>query len=140
MGERPAADLRLAHNVSLMTVQAGAARLLVEDDPPKAQEAISAVEKAGRRALDELRHLLGVLRPDTPSDELVPQPALNQVQRLVDQLRLTGMDINQEARVSETIPGFFISAATWLRCLSQSISRRRRYLPHAFMNPGHEQA
>ena len=51
----------VAHNVSVMTVQAGVARLVVADDPERAQEAIGAVEAAGRRALDELRHLLGVL-------------------------------------------------------------------------------
>ena len=55
----------VAHNVSVMTVQAGVARLVVADDPERAQEAIGAVEEAGRRALDELRHLLGVLRPET---------------------------------------------------------------------------
>jgi cell division protein FtsZ len=58
-----------------MTVQAGVARLLVAHDPQQAQEAIGAVEQAGRRALDELRHLLGVLRPETSSGELDPQPA-----------------------------------------------------------------
>jgi len=94
----------VAHNVSVMTVQASVARLVVEDDREKAQEAIGAVEEAGRRALDELRHLLGVLRPDTPSDELVPQPALNQVQRLVDQLRQTGMEITLTADVPSELP------------------------------------
>jgi signal transduction histidine kinase len=67
-------------------VQAGVARLVVADDPERAQEAIGAVEDAGLRALDELRHLLGVLRPETASGELGPQPALSQVPRLVDRL------------------------------------------------------
>ena len=94
----------VAHNVSVMTVQAGVARLVVEDDPERAQEAIGAVENAGRRALDELRHLLGVLRPETASGELGPQPALNQVHELVDQLRQTGMSISLTSDVPSELP------------------------------------
>jgi signal transduction histidine kinase len=94
----------VAHNVSVMTVQAGVARLVVADDPERAREAIGAVEEAGRRALDELRHLLGVLRPETASGELSPQPALNQVHELVDQLRQTGMSISLTEDVPSELP------------------------------------
>ena len=94
----------VAHNVSVMTVQAGVARLVVADDPERAQEALGAVEEAGRRALDELRHLLGVLRPETPSDELGPQPALSQVHTLVDQLRQSGMSMSLDADVRSELP------------------------------------
>ncbi len=94
----------VAHNVSVMTVQAGVARLVVADDPERAQEAIGSVEEAGRRTLDELRHLLGVLRPETASDELGPQPALNHVHKLVDQLRQTGMSISLAADFPAELP------------------------------------
>jgi signal transduction histidine kinase len=94
----------VAHNVSLMTVQAGVARLVVADDPGRAQEAIGAVEAAGRRALDELRHLLGVLRPERASGELGPQPALHQVHQLVDQFRQTGMSISVAADLPSELP------------------------------------
>ena len=94
----------VAHNVSVMTVQAGVARLLVAHDPQQAQEAIGAVEQAGRRALDELRHLLGVLRPETSSGELGPQPALSQLDQLLDRLRQTGMRISLVADVRSELP------------------------------------
>jgi signal transduction histidine kinase len=94
----------VAHNVSVMTVQAGVARLVVVDDPERAKEAIGAVEDAGRRALDELRHLLGLLRPETASGELGPQPALSQVHNLVDQIRQTGMSISLAADVPSELP------------------------------------
>jgi signal transduction histidine kinase len=94
----------VAHNVSVMTVQAGVARLVVSDDPQRALEAIGAVEEAGRRALDELRHLLGVLRPEGTSGELGPQPSLNQVPGLVDRLRQTGMTIALAVDVSSELP------------------------------------
>ena len=94
----------VAHNVSVMTVQAGVARLLAADDLEKAQEAIGAVEEAGRRALDELRHLLGVLRPEGGSDDLSPQPGLEQVHQLVNQLEQTGMDVSVSADVRSDLP------------------------------------
>lgn len=94
----------VAHNVSVMTVQAGVARLVVADDPERAQDAIRAVEEAGRRALDELRHLLGVLRPETASGDLGPQPTLNQVYQLVDQLKQTGMSISLAVDVTSELP------------------------------------
>ena len=93
----------VAHNVSVMTVQAGVARLVVADDPERAQEAIGAVEEAGRNALDELRHLLGVLRPEA-ADGLEPQPALHQLENLVEQLRATGMTISMTSSVSSDLP------------------------------------
>jgi signal transduction histidine kinase len=94
----------VAHSVSVMTVQAGVARLVIADDPERATEAIGAVEEAGRRALDELRHLLGVLRPETASGELSPQPSLSQVHELVDQLRQTGMSISLTSDVPSELP------------------------------------
>ncbi len=94
----------VAHNVSVMTVQAGVARLVVTDDPERAEEAIAAVEEAGRTTLDELRHLLGVLRPDKASGDLDPQPTLSQLHKLVDQLRRTGMSISLAVDVPSELP------------------------------------
>ena len=84
----------VAHRVSLMTVQAGAAKTVAADDPEGASQAMHAVEKAGRQALDELRHLLGVLRPETDVEDLGPQPGLADVPRLVDQSRAAGLDVS----------------------------------------------
>lgn len=84
----------VAHRVSLMTVQAGAAKTVALDDPQAALQAMEAVEHAGRQALDELRHLLGVLRPTGDEGSLVPQPGLADVPRLVDQFRAAGLDVS----------------------------------------------
>ena len=83
----------VAHRVSLMTVQAGAAKTVAAADPKGALQAMEAVEKAGRQALDELRHLLGVLRPEADIDELGPQPGLADVPRLVEQLKEAGLEV-----------------------------------------------
>ena len=84
----------VAHRVSLMTVQAGAAKTVAADDPESASQAMHEVEKAGRQALDELRHLLGVLRPETETEALGPQPGVADVPRLVDQFRAAGLEVS----------------------------------------------
>ena len=84
----------VAHRVSVMTVQAGAAKTVGADDPKAALQAMAAVEQAGRQALNELRHLLGILRPDAGVDGLGPQPGLADVPRLVDQFREAGLDVS----------------------------------------------
>lgn len=84
----------VAHNVSVMVVQAGAARRRAERDPAAAVEAITGVERVGRQALDDMRRLLGVLRTgDEDEEALAPQPGLAQVPTLVEQLRDAGLDV-----------------------------------------------
>jgi signal transduction histidine kinase len=83
----------VAHRVSLMTVQAGAAKAVAAVDLEGALQAMGAVEEAGREALEELRHLLGVLRPETELDALGPQPGLADLPKLVEQIRRAGVDV-----------------------------------------------
>lgn len=83
----------VAHQVSLMTVQASAAKAVAAEDPAGALQAMGAVEEAGRQALDELRHLLGVLRPDTGPGGLGPQPGLADLPRLLDQISSAGLEV-----------------------------------------------
>jgi len=73
----------VAHQVSLMTVQAGAARTVSESEPKAAGVAMAAVENAGRQAMSEMRHLLSVLRPVDAEDALGPQPGLADLPALV---------------------------------------------------------
>ncbi|MDT3445715.1 MULTISPECIES: sensor histidine kinase [unclassified Pseudofrankia] len=83
----------VAHRVSLMTIQASGARAVAVEDPQAALRAMGAVEEAGRQALDELRHLLGVLRPESDLGELRPQPSLADLPRLIEQVRRAGADV-----------------------------------------------
>ncbi|MFR9751226.1 sensor histidine kinase [Nocardia sp. 004] len=84
----------VAHRVSLMTVQAGAAKVIATRDLDAAVRAMGAVEEAGRQALAEMRHLLDVLRPET---ELGPQPGLADLPRLVEQIRGAGVHVSLSA-------------------------------------------
>ena len=81
----------IAHSVSIMTVQAGAARLLLAQDPEQARGPILAVEETGREALAETRRLLGILRSDMSEAELEPQPGMASLETLVARTRLAGL-------------------------------------------------
>jgi signal transduction histidine kinase len=83
----------IAHSVSVMTVQAGAARLLLAQDPEQARGPILAVEQTGREALAETRRLLGILRSDMTEAELEPQPGMASLDTLVERTRLAGLPV-----------------------------------------------
>ncbi len=81
----------VAHALSAMTIQAGAARRLVERDPEKARAAFATAEHTGREALTELRRLLGVLRREDEDLALAPQPSLAHVAGLVRRATAAGL-------------------------------------------------
>jgi signal transduction histidine kinase len=91
--ERIAGELHdvVAHSVSAMVVQAGAARRRTGEP---ARAALEAVEGAGREALTELRRLAGVLRRDEDEPPLAPQPSLASVSGLVRCARLGGLEVH----------------------------------------------
>jgi signal transduction histidine kinase len=90
----------VSHNVSVMLVQAGAARRVLDAEPGQAAAALVAVEAAGRDTMTELRHLLGVLAPpaDGGEPELSPQPSLSRLSPLIDRIAFAGLPV--EVRVS----------------------------------------
>ena len=91
--ERIARELHdvIAHDVSLMVIQAGAAQRVTSDLPAEASEALSLIQDSGRRAVDELYLLLGMLRDD--GQTLAPQRGLAAVEELVDEVRRAGVPI-----------------------------------------------
>lgn len=84
----------VAHRVSMITVQAGAAQTVAGTDPARAMRAMEAVEVAGREALDELRQVLGVLRSDDVSGGLAPSLGLRDVPGLVADMQDAGVDVS----------------------------------------------
>ncbi len=96
---RIARDLHdvVAHHVSVMGVQAGAARRVLDTDPELSRAALKTVEETARTAIGELRGLLGVLRAeDQPADEQVSlsgTPGLDQLDELVSTARSTGLRV-----------------------------------------------
>jgi signal transduction histidine kinase len=80
----------VAHNVSVIAVQAEAARAVLATEPERAAQAMEEVADTARTALAELRRMLGVLRSE---QELTPQPGLAAIDDLVASVRRAGMDV-----------------------------------------------
>ena len=81
----------IAHNVSLMVIQAGGARLVLDADVDRAEASLRAVEQAGNDALAEMRRLLGLLGEGEPR-ALAPQPGLQDLPTLIAGARTAGLD------------------------------------------------
>ena len=88
----------IAHNVSVMVVQAGGARRLLGSEPDRARESILTVEQVGRDALAEMRRLLGLLRRDDDPRALSPQPGLERAARARTRPRRHGTRVRAPRR------------------------------------------
>lgn len=83
----------VAHSVSMMVVQAGGARRILDRDPARAVAAAELIERTGREALAEMRRLLGVLHPGEHA-EYTPQPTLRELDVLVERTRGAGVPVS----------------------------------------------
>jgi signal transduction histidine kinase len=102
----------IAHNVSVMTVQAAAAGDAFETQPSRAREALASIESTGREALAELRRLLGSVRQGDGPGAFAPQPGLARLDDLIEQVRATGLtvELTVEGSPRELPPSVDLSA------------------------------
>ncbi len=86
----------VAHNVSVMVVQADGAAYVLDSSPEQTRQALETISGTGRQALAEMRRLLGVLRTGEPGEEntYVPQPDVEQIDELVEQVRGAGLPVD----------------------------------------------
>jgi signal transduction histidine kinase len=80
----------VAHSISVMVVQAGAAEQVVRTDPEQTAAALESIRRTGKSALAEMRRMLGVLRAGGPG--LAPQPGIDDLPALVERMRAAGLD------------------------------------------------
>ncbi|MER7620800.1 sensor histidine kinase [Streptomyces sp. NPDC126503] len=86
----------VAHNVSVMVVQADGAAYVMDSSPETAKQALETISTTGRQALAEMRRLLGILRTGEHQEagEYVPQPDVRQIEDLVEQVRGAGLTVD----------------------------------------------
>ncbi|MEU9483931.1 sensor histidine kinase [Streptomyces decoyicus] len=86
----------VAHNVSVMVVQADGAAYVLDAAPEQTRQALETISGTGRQALAEMRRLLGVLRTgeQPESGEYVPQPGVEQLSDLMEQVRGAGLQVD----------------------------------------------
>jgi signal transduction histidine kinase len=83
----------IAHDVSLIVVQAGAERLALDGAPGSTADVLQTIERTGRGALTEMRRLVGMLR-NSEGASLAPQPSLADLPRLASQMREAGLPVD----------------------------------------------
>lgn len=122
---RIARDLHdvVAHSVSVMVIQAAAARRNLSTSPATAAEALESIEATGRQTMTELRAILGVLRADSADPALDPQPSLAGLDALTD---------GDELPVELTIEGDLRSvpesvSVTSYRLVQEALTNVRRH-------------
>ncbi len=86
----------LAHNISLINVQAGVALHLMDEQPEQARTALTAIKQASKDALGELRSVLEVLRRSGEAELRTPQPGLDELDDLVSRAGAAGLAVTVE--------------------------------------------
>lgn len=102
----------IAHSVSVMVIQAGAAEQLLDSNPAQARESLRAVQELGASTVDELRRLLGILRDHQHEPSLNPQPGMAGLPRLIGQFRDAGLPVEVDVEGDQVPlpPGIDLSA------------------------------
>jgi signal transduction histidine kinase len=118
----------VAHSVSIIAVQAGAAEELIERDPQRARDHMASVRRTAREAMVEMRRLLDVLRTDEAA--YTPQPGLARLDDLLEEVRGAGVPVElvQEGVRPHLPPGLDLVA---FRVVQESLTNVRKHAPGA---------
>jgi signal transduction histidine kinase len=116
----------IAHNVSVMVVQADGASYALDSSPERARQALGAIASTGRQALAEMRRMLGVLRSDDDDTGVVPLPGIEQLGELLEQTRASGLAVSFTVQgVPGPLPGGLALAA--YRIIQESLTNTRKH-------------
>jgi signal transduction histidine kinase len=116
----------VAHNVSVMVVQAEGAAYAMDSAPENTRKALGAIAETGRSALVEMRRLLGVLRAQDGEADRAPQPGIDQLEDLLEQVRTTGVTVEFKVEgVPVELPQGVALAA--YRIVQESLTNARKH-------------
>jgi signal transduction histidine kinase len=120
----------ISHSVSLIAVQAGAARRVIDAQPGAARDALGTIERTARDTLGELRRLLGILREPESGAELASPPGLDRLDDLVEQARAAGLpvDLRIEGARRALSPGVDLTA---YRIVQEALTNARKHAGEA---------
>jgi signal transduction histidine kinase len=86
----------VAHAISVVVVQSRGGRKVLDRDPDAARTAFDSIERTGEQALGEMRRLLGMLRDDDVERSRAPQPSLDRLESLAEEMRASGLPVELE--------------------------------------------
>ena len=129
----------VAHHVSMMGVQAAAARTLLDADPPRARETLEQVEESAREAIDELHGILGTLRDEPTEESTDPDTAreavgsldVDRIPELVEAAREAGLPTTFQV-VGEPVRLSPVVSLNLYRIAQEALTNARKHAgPHA---------
>ncbi len=119
----------VAHDVSVIAIQAGAARAVQATKPEAAAQALGLIETTARETLIELNRLLGVLRGGNGvTPDRSPQPGIDQLAGLVEELRAAGLEVDArvEGKAEPLPPALDLSAYRILQEATTNVLKHAR--------------
>lgn len=116
----------VGHALTVTTLQAAAAQRVLEANPEFARSALAAIEAAGRAALTDLDHVLGLLRESSPGPGAAPQPTLHELRPLLDKTRGAGVEVLADITGAlDTVPAAVSREA--YRIVQEGLTNALRY-------------
>jgi signal transduction histidine kinase len=116
----------VGHTLTTATIQAAVARQTLDSDPDAARRALTSIEESSRSALDELDHVLGVLRSDKAST--APQHTLADLHVLLERVRQTGTDVRADTDEDWTRVPAVVSREAY-RVVQEGLTNALRHAP-----------
>lgn len=126
---RIARDLHdtVAHQISVISLNAGVASSAIDQTPDKAKEALASIRVAAREVLSEIGGLLQLLRTEDDEEvSMVPQPRLDRMDELVAQFRATGLDVTVRAEGDLSAAGDAVSTVAY-RAVQEALTNALKH-------------